>query len=292
MKTLRQFFSEVYAIWINERPNQLAAALAYYGMFSFAPVIFISFTIAGLFIHQIDFANQLYLRLEFVFGPETAAQIQDLVLTVSETSQGSSFLVSLISFLALFFAASGLFFQVQFALNTIWRVPPPQKGGTQAFIRKRAFSFVMVIGVGLLLIVATMVNVVLAWFGSFLETYLGLGRVNLLLTFGATVGLMMLSFALLYKILPDARVAWRDVWLGALSASLLVMLAGGVAAIYFRTGLGGSAFAAAGAFAVLLIAIYYIAQIFLLGAVITRVYANLYGSRKPAPGADAQSTPA
>jgi membrane protein len=286
---MRKFLAEIYAIWISERPNQLAAALAYYGMFSFAPVIFIGFTIAGIFFDQIDIAGQFFQRLESILGPETTAQIQDLVLAVSESSQSSSFLISLISFLALFFAASGLFFQVQFALNTIWRVPPQKKGGTQDFIRKRIFSFIMVIGVGLLLILATMVNVILAWFGALVERLIGIGSSDLLLTFAATLGLITLSFALLYKILPDVRVGWRDVWLGALAAALLVMLAGMLATVYFQTGLGGSAFEAAGAFAVLLIAIYYIAQIFLLGAVITRVYANLYGSRKPGQESTAES---
>lgn len=287
---MRKFLAEIYAIWISERPNQLAAALAYYGMFSFAPVIFIGFTIAGIFFDQIQIAEQLFVRLETILGPEAAKQVRDLVVAVSETSRGSSLLVSVVSFLALFFAASGLFFQVQFALNTIWRVPPPQRGGTQAFVRKRIFSFAMVIGVGLLLILATTVNVALAWFGSLVERLLGIGASNLFLTFAATLGLIALSFGLLYKILPDVRVGWRDVWLGALAAALLVMLAGGLATIYFRTGLSGSAFEAAGAFAVLLIAIYYIAQIFLLGAVITRVYANLYGSRKPMRDSADEST--
>lgn len=287
---MRKFLAEIYAIWISERPNQLAAALAYYGMFSFAPVIFIGFTIAGIFFDQIQIADQLFQRLETILGPEAANQVRDLVVAVSETSRSSSLLVSVISFLALFFAASGLFFQVQFALNTIWRVPPPQKGGTRAFIRKRIFSFAMVIGVGLLLILATMVNLALAWFGSLIERFLGIGTNNLVLTIAATLGLIALSFGLLYKILPDIRVAWRDIWLGALAAALLVMLAGALATIYFRNGLGGSAFEAAGAFAILLIAIYYIAQIFLLGAVITRVYANLYGSRKPMRDSAEEST--
>jgi uncharacterized BrkB/YihY/UPF0761 family membrane protein len=151
---MRKFLADVYAIWISERPSQSAAALAYYGMFSFAPVIYIGFTIAGIFIDQFDFASQFYLKVQNILGPEAAALVQDLVSTISESNRGGTILVSLVSFLALFFAASGLFFQVQYALNMIWRVPPLQRGQTVAFIRKRLYSFIIVIGVGLLLILA------------------------------------------------------------------------------------------------------------------------------------------
>jgi membrane protein len=271
---MRKYFTDIYNIWISERPNNLAAALAYYGMFSFAPVIYLAFRFAGRFINQIAIADQFAIKLETLLGPETAALVQDLVQAVSESHTSSSVLFSLISLLALYFAASGLFFQLQYALNTIWKVPPPQKGQTQLFIRKRLFSFLMVIGVGLLLVAAALINVILAWFGSLLETYFGFGNSQAILTWFGTLGLIVISFALLYKVLPDVRIAWRNVWGGASTAALLVMIAGSLATIYFSLGNIGSAFQAAGAFAVILIAIYYIAQIFLLGAIITRVSAS------------------
>jgi membrane protein len=280
---MRDFLAEVYAIWVSERPAQLAAALAYYGMFSFAPVIYIAFTIAGIFIDELAMAGQLYEQLQKVLGPETAEQVRRLVQAISNTAPSGSILVSLISFLALFFAASGLFFQIQYALNMVWRVPPPKKDHTRAFIRKRLLSFVMVMAVGLLLIATALVNVILTWFGGLISRFIGLGESPQLLTYLASLGLITLSFILLYKLLPDVRVAWRDTWAGALAAAVLVMLAGALATIYFRIGSLSSALEAAGAFAVILLAIYYIAQIFLLGAVITRVYASLYGSRKSSP---------
>jgi membrane protein len=280
---MREFIAEVYAIWVSERPAQLAAALAYYGMFSFAPVIYIAITIAGIFIDELAMAGQLFEQLQKVLGPDTAEQVRRLVQAASNAAPSGSILASLISFLALFFAASGLFFQVQYALNRVWQVPPPKKDHTQAFIRKRLLSFVMVMGVGLLLIATALVNVILAWFGSLLSRILGTGGTPLFLTFLASLGLITLSFILLYKLMPDVRVAWRDTWAGALAAAVLVMLAGALATVYFRIGSLSSALEAAGAFAVILLAIYYIAQIFLLGAVITRVYAGLYGSRKSSP---------
>ncbi len=172
---MREFIAEVYAIWVSERPAQLAAALAYYGMFSFAPVIFIGITIAGIFIDELAMAGQLFEQLQTVLGPETAEQVRRLVQAASNAAPSGSWLASLISFLALFFAASGLFFQIQYALNRIWRVPPPKKDHTRAFIRKRLLSFVMVMGVGLLLIATALVNVILAWFGSLLSRILGTG---------------------------------------------------------------------------------------------------------------------
>jgi len=279
---MRNFFVQVYKIWISERPSQLAAALAYYGMFSIAPVIYIGIIIAGIFIDRFTAADQLYIQLQNLFGQLVADQIRDLVLTISNTGQGGTFLVSLVSFLALSFAASGLFFQIQYALNMIWKVPTLEKGQTQAVIRKRLFSFIMVIGVGLLLILATLANVILAWFGSLVELLLGWGITYTILTWASTFGLIALSFGLLYKALPDIRIAWRHVWPGALIAALLVMVGTMLATLYFRGSSVGSAFEAAGAAAVLLLVIYYVAQIFLLGAVITRVLAAMYESRRPA----------
>lgn len=282
---MRKIIKEIYDIWVIERPTTLAAALAYYGMFSFAPVIYIAILVAGRFFDQASVAGQFSVKLETLLGPEAAALVADLVQTVSASHSTSSVLFSLISLLAIYYAASGLFFQLQYALNTIWKAPVQQKGQTKAFIRKRLFSFVMVIGVGLLIVAATLINVILAWFGSLLEAALGLGNSQAVLTWLATLSLITLSFALLYKVLPDVRVAWRDVWAGAFIAAFLAMLAGSLATIYFSLGNVGSAFQAAGAFAVLLLAIYYIAQIFLLGVVITRVFAARHapGNTNPQP---------
>lgn len=278
---LRDFAREVYNIWVAERPNQLAAALAYYSMFSFAPIIFIAYTVAGIFIDQIAAASRFYERLENIFGAELAQLVQDSVSTLSQTTQGGSFLVSLISLIALLFAASGLFFQLQFALNTIWRVPPPKAGQTLKMVKQRAFSFVMVIGLGLILILATLLNFIISMFGQWLNELFGLGSLSqVLLTLVGTLGLFMLSFAIIYKILPDAKVTWRDVWLGSLATATLMTVAIYVLGFFFRAGSIGSAFEAAGAVALLLVGIYYGAQIFLLGAVFIRVYAHRFGSMR------------
>ena len=277
---MRTLLTNLYNIWVSERPNQLAAALAYYGMFSFAPVIFIGYTVAGLFIDQLAAADRMYQRLEVVLGPETAEFIKTSVSAIGNSSSNGTWLGSVVSLVALLAAASGLFFQLQYALNKIWRVPTPDKGQTRAFIRQRLFSFVIVIGVGLLMILATLTNLIVGLFGSWLEDIFQLSIPSVIWTSLGSLALLTLSFAVLYKVLPDVKIAWRDVWVGSLVAALMTVLFALLLGLFFTSGTIGSAFEATGAFAVLLISIYYIAQIFLLGAVFCRVYAGLFGSQR------------
>ena len=275
---MRNFIIQFYHILITERPNQLAAALAYFGMFSFAPVIFVAYSIAGIFIDQIAAAERLYQRLEKIVGTEVVEVIRDTVATLGSTTDSGSWLVSLIGTVALLFAASGLFYQLQFALNSIWKVPPPQKGQTLAVVKQRLFSFLMVIGVGLVLVLAVLINFFLSFFSDLISEYAKYGVLPSLLTLGATLGLFTFSFALIYKILPDVDIAWKDVWIGSFVTACMFLLAGFVVGLIIRFGSIGSAFEAAGAFAMLLVLIYYCAQIFLMGAVFIQVYANNYGS--------------
>ena len=189
-------------------------------------------------------------------------------------------LISIISFGALLFAASGVFFQLQYAMNTIWHVPPPEKGYISNLIRKQLVSFVIVIGIGLLGILAIFINVVLAYFGDFLQRLLGYSGSLSLLTGLSALGLSAITFGLLYKLLPETKVAWRDVWLGACVAAALVVAAIRLAALYFSYTSLSSALQAAGGVSILLISFFYIAEIFLAGAIICRVYADHFGSRR------------
>src|SRR4030066_2411551 len=275
----KRFVKELYRIWIAERPTQLAAALAYYGMFSFAPIIFVAVSIAGLFIENIDPASQLFQRLEQVFGEGISNLVQESVTSIATTPSSSSILISVISFLAIIYAASGLFYQLQFSLNKIWHAPIQDKGQTKYFIRQRLFSFLIVIGFGLLGILAIFINLLLAWFGSILQRLLGLNGSEVLVARLLAPILLALIIALFFKILPETKVAWRDVWLGATISTLFILVAMILAGLFFKYSSLNSALQATGAFTVLLVGFYYIAQIFLLGAVCCRVYADLYGSR-------------
>ncbi len=278
MKTkpsIKEFVKELSRIWATERPGQLAAALAYYGMFAFAPVIFIALWVAGLFFDQISAADQFYTRMENLFGPELTVFIQDTVDALGQSTGESSILATLISIGALLMAASGMFYQLLFALNKVWGVPVPERGQASGMIRQRLFSFLMVIGVGFLLVLGTMINVVISWFGNLLDLSPSMPVLSVL----GFLGLATLAFALIYKILPEAHIRWRDVWIGALVTAIMVALALFLFGAYLNWGNVGNALEAAGAFAVLLIGIYTIAQVFLFGAMFTRVYSETYGSR-------------
>lgn len=274
------FLRAIYRAWITERPGQMAAALAYFGLFSIAPIIFIAFTIADLVIKQVTQYSHFYVRLETALGAEAAKWVQDSVMALGERTFGGSTLVTVISILALLVAASGMFFQIQFALNTIFKAASVERNQTKTLILQRLFSFLMVLGVGILLILASLLNVAISWFGSLLGDITGAGRALAILDFLALFGLITLSIAIIYKILPNAAIAWRDVWPGAALAALISLLAGMLLGIYFRIGGIGSAFEAAGTAAVILIATNILAQIFLFGALFTREYAHWYGSGK------------
>ena len=274
------FLRAIYRAWISERPGQLAAALAYFGLFSMAPIIFIAFTIANLVFKQVAEYSRFYERLAIALGPEAAGAIQSSVNSLGDKAFGGSTLVTVISILALLYAASGMFFQIQFALDSIFKTQSSERGQTRQFIVQRLFSFLMVLGVSLLVIVATITNIAISWFGSFLGNITGAGRALAVLDWLTLFGLIALAFALLYKILPNAKITWRDVWPGAALAAAVVLLAGIILGIYFRIGGVGSAFEIAGTIAVILIAFNIFAQIFLFGALFTREYARWYGSRK------------
>jgi membrane protein len=281
--SIRNFIKEVTQIWVSEKPNQLAAALAYFGMFSFAAVIYLAYLIAGIFINEVAAAEQFYTRIEAVLGAETAAFIQDSVTAISSANDGGSMIISVVSLISLLLAAMGLFLQLEFVLNRIWGVPLVQVGNRVAIIRQRLFAFIMVIALGLLVILVTMVNVIFAWVGSIVEDLFENSGLVSVLNILALLAVVVLANAFVYKVLPDVKLAWRDVWPGSVAATFLMVLGGLVIGLYFKLGGISSAFSAAGAFAVLMIAIYYFAQIFLFGAIITRVYAQRYGSMCETP---------
>jgi len=283
LQSIKDFVQEIFKIWVNEKPNQLAAALAYFGMLSFAAVFYIAYFIAGIFINEAAAAERLYTRIEAVLGAETAAFIQDSVSAIAAGNEGGSWIISAISFISLLFVAMGLFLQITYVLNRIWGVPLIQRGKKVAIIRQRLFAFVMVIALGLLVVVATLVNLAFAWFGSIITDFFGGSTLLSYLNILALLGIIILATAFMYKVLPDVKLTWRDVWPGSIAATVLMALGGLLIGLYFRLGGISSAFEAAGAFAILMIAIYYFAQIFLFGAIMTRVYAQRYGSKRETP---------
>lgn len=279
LATGRSFLLEVYRGWSSARPDLMAAALAYFAMFSLVPMIFIALTVASMFLDQPATAAMLFARFERTLGTEVALFLRDLVIDLAERTRTGRLLPSLIGFVTLLYAASGLFGFLRYALNTIWDAPPPHEHGVIVFVKNRLLAFVMVIGVSLVLILNNMLSTLIPILDAFIEFTPPVPFLNAIGTFVITTA----SFALLYKILPNVDVAWRDVWVGAAVTALLFALGRNVLGFYLSRIDVGSAFEAAGALAVTLIAIYYLAQIFLLGALLTKVYASMFGSKRGVP---------
>ena len=271
-----KFVRDLASTWNEEKPSRLAAALAYYGMFSFVPVVYIVIKVAGIFINDQLLSQQIFARLTVVLGPETANYIQDLVIATEGATTGGTFIATLVSFAALLYSASGLFTNLQYSLNTIWHVPIETQGGLLNFIKNRLLAFILVIGAGLVLVIGAFGSVVF----SIIASILPFGFIDPDISVIALIALATLLFALIYKLLPEVYIAWRDVWLGSLITSVLVYIGGWALGFYFSVSGVGTAFEAAGALAILLIGIYYIAQIFLSGAIFTRVYATTFGSKQ------------
>jgi membrane protein len=275
LNSVKAFARDFHSIWITERPSQFAASLAYYGIFAFVPIIYIGMAVAGVFIDEIAAADQFFAQVAETLGSEAAQLLEDALTSVSENSTEGTVLSSLISFVALFSAASLMFFQLQFTLNTIWKIPPPKRGETRAYVRKRLLAFVMVLGVGLFVIAATLVNLVVTTFNSFFE----LDITEAGLAFLSQLGLTTVALALIYKVLPDAETTWRDVLVGSVVTAFLIALGVKLLGIYLDASNVTSALEAAGAVTVFLLTFYFVGQIFVFGAVFTRVYASRSGSK-------------
>jgi membrane protein len=278
-KMVVDFLRNVISAWGETRGSRMAAALSYYAMFSLAPMIFAAVTVAGLFVDKLAVSNEFFSQLKTTVGPETAQFLHDVVVNVSKRTSTDSLIQSLIGTLALFYAASGLFTGLRDMFNTIWQPPPLPRSGILRTIENRGLAFLLVIGVGLLLILGTFAS----FFFSLLNRWLDLPGQTPIPDFLMVMGLAWLTFCVLFKILPNVHVSWRDVWLGALLAAVAFGIAGWLLGFYLSRSNPGSAFAAASAMAVLLITINYFAQIFLFGAVFTRVYAYSFGSKVGSP---------
>lgn len=268
------FLKGIYGIWISERPAQFAAALAYYAIFSFVPLIYISLTLTEIGIDRLSVEQQFYTRITEVAGAEAAQALQQAVADLAERTAGDSTLTTVIGFVALAFTASLAFFQLQHTLNTVWQVPPPNRGQTRAYMLNRLLAFSMVLGVALLLTVAAVANLLVSLVTSSAKWSAVVPTANFL----TMTGLATLALALIYKVLSNAEVAWRQAWVGALVAAFLSVAGLSLVKLYLTTGRFASALEAAGAAAVLLMGFYYLGQTFVLGAVIIRVLATLSGS--------------
>jgi membrane protein len=263
--------------WMDHDAQTLGAAIAYFTVLSLAPLLIVALAIAGLVFGRDAARGAIISQLGGLVGSE-GAQVIQTVLTKAQ-SPSSGIIASVLGIVTLLFGASGVFSALRNALNRIWDAKP-KEGGFMATVRAQFLSFGMVLGIGFLLLVSLVLSAGLAAMGKYLGGILPvppavLEIINLLVTFAVVT----LLFALIYRVLPSVSIPWSDVWIGAAVTALLFSLGKFCIGLYLGKASVGSAYGAAGSLIVLLVWVYYSAQIFLFGAEFTHVYSLERGSR-------------
>lgn len=265
--------------WADDYAPSMGAALAYYMLFSIAPLLIIAIAVAGLFFGQEAARGEIVAQIQGIIGLEGAAAVQGLLKSASKPSQDIFALV--VSIITLVIGATTVFEELQSDFDRIWRVPAAAKENSMwTLLRTRLLSFGLVLGLGFLLLVSLVVSAAIAAFGKWWNGLFE-GREALLYALNFSISFMIatLLFAMIYKFMPRARIAWRDVWVGAAVTSLLIEIGKLLIGLYLGTISVTSGFGAAGSLVVLLVWVYFSAQIFLLGAEFTWVYTHEYGSK-------------
>jgi membrane protein len=276
---IQTLLKETCVGWYADRGPRLGAALAFYTLFSLAPLLIIVIAIAGMAFGQEVAHAQIVQQIEDFMGREGAKAIQVMLENASRRSSG--IIATLIGLATLLFGATIVFSELQDALNIIWKIPPkPERGMVAGLIRDRFLSFAMVFGIGFLLLVSIIANAVLTAivqiFGDVLpyQVYF-LRAANMLFSFG----IVTLLCAMIYKVLPDTTIAWGDVLIGAVATSLLFTIGKVLIGLYLVYSSVMSVHGAAGSLVAVLVWMYYSAQIFYFGAEFTKVYAARRGHR-------------
>ncbi len=285
--------------WIDDYAPSMGAALAFYTLFSIAPLLLIVISVAGLVFGEQAARGEIFGQLASLLGADSAKTVEAMLQGLNKPDAG--LLGTLVGLIVLLIGATTVFAELQDAMDRIWRAPTrPSGGGLWRLLRARLLSLGLVLGIGFLLIVSLIASAALAalskWWGPWFGELAAIARV---LELALSFGFITAVFAMIYKWMPRVKVAWRDVWIGAALTALLFTLGKTLIGLYIGRSGVASPFGAAASLVVLLLWVYYSAQIFLLGAEFTWVYARRYGSLKgfdapplavpaePAPGEDA-----
>jgi len=264
--------------WSRDKCPQLGAALAYYSVFSLAPLMLVLLAVFGWIYGSNESAREKILdQLKYFLDPSGLKVIQDIANNAAKPKAG--IVGAAIGILIALLGASGIFGQLQDALNTIWDVKPKPDQGLWGFIRARFLSFAMVGGACFLLLVSLTVENLLRGLHNYLQAIIPGGQyVGLAVFYVFDLAVVVLLFAMIFRYLPDARIAWRDVWTGAGLTALFFLIGKFLLGVYLSSGAAGSAYGAASSLVALLLWVFYSAQILLFGAEFTKLNANTYGS--------------
>jgi membrane protein len=287
-KRALQFVWDTGNEFFNDRCPSMAAAISYYTFFSLPPLLFLLLMLLGTFLDPEDVRGAILEQIRSLIGRAGTEQVQIILEQADQPGRRLS-IATLVGFVALGFGATTAFAELQAALNRAWGVEPdPARGTIRNFLVKRVFSFGLVLVIAFLLLVSLVLSAGLVAFGDFLGTQMGeLSKVLLqALSLGISFGVFSLLFAAMFKVIPDAEIAWKDVRIGALITTLLFMLGKVLLGLYLGGADPGDAYGAAGSLAVIMIWVYYSSMILLLGAEFTRGWAERYGGGiQPSEGA-------
>ncbi|WP_193213121.1 YihY/virulence factor BrkB family protein [Luteolibacter marinus] len=271
--------------WSEDHAMRLSAALAYYSVFSIGPILIIAISIAGTMFGEDAARGAIEAQLSGAMGQDAASALQGMIEGARDS--GKNGVMAVVGFAILIFSASGLFTQLKDALNTVWRITPATDGGVTGFLRKRAMAISMVLVFGFLLLVSLVLSAMVSGLTRYLEHLLPVpGVIWQFASFLISMVVVTSLFAMIFKILPDAKVEWRDVWTGSILTAALFSIGQLLLGLYLGRQETASTYGVAGALVLLLSWVYYSANILLFGAEFTRASARLRGRRiEPARGA-------
>jgi membrane protein len=276
---LKKVLSKSAIAWLEHDASTMGAALAFYTVFSIAPIIIIAIGIVSIVVHGDTLQTDLLDQVQNLLGATGANAVRGLLTSADYV--GKSRVATSIGVVTLLFGASSVFVELQNALDRIWEIPKRKRmNGIWRIIRARFLSLGLVLGVGFLLMVSLLVSTAMAALGTWLSALVGHWRVTLLvIDVVLTLGLSAVLFALLFKYVPQERLAWADVWVGGVVTAILFSIGKFAIGYYLAKSAFSSVYGIAGSFLVLLLWTYYSAQIFLFGAEFTRFYSSILGTR-------------
>lgn len=273
-KTVWELTKQTFSEWSEDKVPRLAAALALYTMLSIAPLLIIAIAVAGFVFGDEAARGQVEQQMQSLVGQQGGQAVQEMIKNAGD--QKSGIIATFLGIFLLIFGATGVFSELQDSLNTIWEVKPRPGGGIWGIIRTRFLSFGMVLGIAFLLIVSLAVSALLSGLTGWMSggwTFIGHA-----LNFILSLGVITLLFAMIYRYLPDVKIQWSDVWIGAAVTAALFTIGKFLIGLYLAKSSVAGVYGAAGSLAILLIWVFYSAQIVFFGAELTQVYAKKYGS--------------
>jgi membrane protein len=271
-------FKQTFKEFGEDKAPRLGAALAYYTIFSIGPLLLIAVAMAGIFLGREAAQGRISAELGKVLGSQMAESLEQMIQAAAKPKSGT--VATIVGVVMLLLGASGLFAQLKDALNTIWNVEPKKASGVVGMIKERFLSMAMVLGIGFLLLITLVFDAAISAMGPLLERLVGGEAIIHVIQLVLSFAIATVLFAAIFRILPDLKIAWKDVWFGAIFTSFLFVIGKWALGLYLGKAAVGSAYGAAGSLVILLVWVYWSAQILFFGAEFTQVYARTFGSLK------------